>query len=419
MLFFNERNALPNFVDETGRRRLAFVKILGHLAENRLPGVAMSTSMTRRRSERSLGNALVPARTALESEIVSAFKEAFEIDEISAEDDFFALGGDSLTAESLALNILNRSGRDFKVARLLFESTPRAIATRLEESAPKPAAYNRPPLFLVHGQDGIILPTKEFLGGLAPDQPLEIFELPGIRNEGEVLTSIEQIAARYLARLSAAYPEGPILLGGACMGCLIALEMAAQLADASRPVHELLLIDPLAPLDVRCYVERSAGIESPRRSPLKRWARRLVLFLALGRLSDGTREVDLDDNRLRRLRVLVFRWKIARKHKRGAARGRTITTSVKAKATLFAAYCHYKPRPYSGNVDIIASGKMRSGYEPDKSLWGILLPRRQIHLTARRHVELFKAQGGKTAAVLQNCIDRAIDRLQAARAEQA
>ena len=230
MLFFNEGNTLHDFREGGGiTSRLAFVKILGHLAENRLPGVAMSTSMTRRRSERSLGNALVPARTALESEIVSAFKEAFEIDEISAEDDFFALGGDSLTAESLALNILNRTGRDFKVARLLFESTPRAIATLLEESAPKPAAYKRPPLFLVHGQDGIILPTKEFLGGLAPDQPLEIFELPGIRNQGEVLTSIEQIAARYLARLQAAYPEGPILLGGACTGCLIAIEMAAQL----------------------------------------------------------------------------------------------------------------------------------------------------------------------------------------------
>ena len=136
-------------------------------------------------------------------------------------------------------------------------------------------------------------------------------------------------------------------------------------------------------------------------------------------MSDGTREVDFDDPRLYRLRVLVFRWKIARKHRRGAARGRPNTTSVKAKATLFAAYCHYKPRRYSGNVDIIASGNIRSGYDLDKSLWGILLPRRRVHLTARRHSDLFKAQGGKTAATLQLCIDRAIDTLQAAGAENA
>jgi hypothetical protein len=350
----------------------------------------------------------------LEASIVSVFKDTFELDEVGAEDDFFELGGDSLIAEVLTLNILNRTARDFKICWLLKQSTPRAIAALLEDGAPKPTVFNRPPLFMVHGRDGVMLPSKEFLSGIAPDQRLEIFEMPGIRNQGEILTSIAEIAARYLARLKATYPEGPILLGGACKGCLIAIEMAAQLADAGRPVHQLLLLDPSAPLSVRRYVERSAGVELPWHKAVKRWPRRVISLLVLGRATDGTHEADFDDNRLRRLRVLVYRWIIAReKRKSGKVRRghHGIVALEKAKATLLAAYCHYKPRPYSGDVDIISSKNRRSTFEPDKSLWGILLPKRRIHAATRRHSELFRTQAGKTAAMLQLCVDHAIEKV--------
>src|SRR5207248_5537120 len=103
-------------------------------------------------------------------------------------------------------------------------------------------------------------------------------------------------------------------------------------------------------------------------------------------------------------------------------RGRQgVGVSVRAKASLLAAYSHCKPRPYSGNVDIISSQKRRSSYEPANCMWGILLPRRRVHVVAktRFHSELYNAQAGETAATLQRCIDRAIDKLQAARAEHA
>src|SRR5438477_3053327 len=132
-----------------------------------------SISMTLRRLELQSNEPLGSARTSLEASIISVFKETFELDQVGAEDDFFELGGDSFTAEVLALNILKRTGLDFKIFRLLFESTPHAIAELLEENASKPAAYKRPPLFMVHGRDGVMLPSKTFLNGLAPDQPLE------------------------------------------------------------------------------------------------------------------------------------------------------------------------------------------------------------------------------------------------------
>jgi thioesterase domain-containing protein len=276
---------------------------------------------------------------------------------------------------------------------------------------------------MVHGRPGFMFLSKEFLAGLAPDQQLEIFEMPGIRNQGEILTSVTEIAAHYLARLKATYPEGPILLGGACTGCLIAVEMAAQLADAGRPAHQLLLLDPSAPDNVRRYVERSAGVEKEHWYPaLRRWPRRLLSLLLLGRASDGAEEADFDDERLRRLRVLVYRLIVADEERRRwkADRRRDgIVVSERAKATLLVAYCHYKPRPYSGNVDIISSKNRRGRFVPDKNLWGILLPKRRIHAATKRHLELFGTQAGKTAAMLQLCIDRAIEKVPTAPLEHA
>jgi hypothetical protein len=237
---------------------------------------------------------------------------------------------------------------------------------------------------------------------------------------------VGEIAAHYRTHLTTTYPDGPILLGGACTGSLIAIEMAAQLADAGRPIHHLVLLDPNAPSNVWRYVQRSAGIElPPRSSAAMLWRHRLLSLLLLGRASDGTQEADFDDNRLRRLRVFTHRWKIARearnKGRLGGGAGHQSANSVRAKATLRAAYSHCKPRRYAGSVDIISSRKRQSGYGPDDRLWGLLLPKRCIHTVpeTRFHSGLFNAQADETAATLQRCIDRAIDRLQAARAEQA
>jgi thioesterase domain-containing protein len=55
--------------------------------------------------------------------------------------------------------------------------------------------------------------------------------------------SIESIAAYYTDALMRFQPEGPLHLGGYCVGGLIALEMARFLADAGRSVGPLVVID--------------------------------------------------------------------------------------------------------------------------------------------------------------------------------
>ena len=81
--------------------------------------------------------AIVPQ--ALPGNRVDAIREAFRRvlghDEVSATDDFFALGGDSLKATSLAAQIRMLLGVDASVADVFAAATPAALSARLPEGA--------------------------------------------------------------------------------------------------------------------------------------------------------------------------------------------------------------------------------------------------------------------------------------------
>src|SRR5262245_31942664 len=100
------------------------------------------TSMpsTLRRSELRLKTPLVAAQTPLEASIVAIFKDTLELDEVGAEDSFFELGGDSLSAQILALNLLKRTAQEFNVSQLHNHNTPRSIAALIQDGAPELAA---------------------------------------------------------------------------------------------------------------------------------------------------------------------------------------------------------------------------------------------------------------------------------------
>ena len=360
------------------------------------------------RSELSLKSAFIPPQTILEAKIVSAFRSTFMIDDVGVWDNFFEMGGDSLTAEVLALNILKETGKDFEISWLLNHATPHAISALLGGDVATPVSSEHPPLFMVHGKDGIMLPSRDFLDGLASWQKMEIFEVPGLRKQEKILATVSELASHYIKRLQKTFPYGPILLAGTCTGCLIALEMAAQLEDMGRPIQQLLLIDPNAPDNVRRYMARLVGIRLPLFKQVKRWKLRIPFLLLRGRLTDGTHEADFGDDLLRRVRVFSHRIRISRERRKFEAGSVEVPHSDHAKAVLNAAYSHYKPRKYFGDADIISSEKRANRCQPDKSLWGSLVPNRRVHVVTRNHMDLFNAKARQTGNILQECIDRAV-----------
>jgi acyl-CoA synthetase (AMP-forming)/AMP-acid ligase II/aryl carrier-like protein len=203
-------------------------------------------------AERAQDARFEPPRTARERELAALWADVLEldVDTVGVHDNFFALGGDSLLAAQLMATVEEREGRVGWPA-LVWAPTVASLAAWLDAGAPDPSSsvvaiqpYGaRPPLFVVHGYDGELLNIAALAGPLGLDQPFY-----GIRASSLdpcAADSIESVAARYVADLLEARPAGPFVLGGLCTGCVVALEMARQLADAGRQPELLVFLDPI------------------------------------------------------------------------------------------------------------------------------------------------------------------------------
>ena len=340
----------------------------------------------------------------LELLITKLFAEVFNVDKVGANDDFFDIGGDSLVAETLSLAISEHIGRDFQLSALIEHGSPRKIATLLEVKSTEAAAlvsvggHNRPPIFMVHGRDGLTFPTADFRRALADGQKLHMFELPGIRG-GHSYDQIEDIAVAYVAQLVENYREGPIFLASFCMGALIALEMAAQLAKKGRTVAQLVLLDPGTPKWLVAVKPGVASQSTPRQLP-RGWLRRSIwrlLPLGLGARKERPPKETMADK---------YRRKLGQQAREGRmTKHPGLRISIDARAKLRAAYKQYRPVPFHGRVAILASRNRESIFRDPSLIWNELLPLRQTHVVTEHHSGI---AGASTARHMQSIFDAAL-----------
>jgi thioesterase domain-containing protein len=111
---------------------------------------------------------------------------------------------------------------------------------------------HRLPLLLVHGMFGV-LPWRrgrslaEFVG---PDQPIYGIEAPGFDGGRKPRTKVPEAANEYISEIRRARLRPPYIVLGVCGGCVMALQLAQNLAVAAQfagepaPVPLLMLIDP-------------------------------------------------------------------------------------------------------------------------------------------------------------------------------
>lgn len=189
-----------------------------------------------------------------EKEISSIWSELLGIDDIPRVADFFELGGDSLRAVTLFLKIQQHFGQNLPLATLAHASTIADIAKVIDggSDAPDLSAYRSltmiqqgeedvVPLFLVHGGQGNVLVFNRFARMLDSRQPVYAFQWSGWdghRGEAE----IKKMAHAYKEELLRFHPEGPIRLGGYCIGGLIAIELVHLLEQAGKEIAYPLVV---------------------------------------------------------------------------------------------------------------------------------------------------------------------------------
>ena len=98
-----------------------------------------------------------------------------------------------------------------------------------------------------HGPVGEGIIYLELVRRLGGDQPAYAFQDRGLARVRAQFTTIEGMASAYVTELQTVQPHGPYVLGGFCMGGVVAYEMAHQLEQRGEPVSVVLLIDA-APL---------------------------------------------------------------------------------------------------------------------------------------------------------------------------
>jgi thioesterase domain-containing protein/acyl carrier protein len=196
---------------------------------------------------------IVPPRDAIEERLVAIWQQLLGVTPIGVTDQFFDLGGHSLSAVRLMARIQQVFQRHLPLSTLFQATSIEQLAALLREpaSSQQPLVTMRAgsgrPCFFVHAVGGDVLGYRALVERLEPDQPCYGLQAP---NPADLVVDdlrIETMAAQYIDAIRAVQPNGPYLLCGWSYGGLIAYEMAQQLHQQNQEIELLALIDTRTP----------------------------------------------------------------------------------------------------------------------------------------------------------------------------
>lgn len=362
----------------------------------------------------------VAPRTLTEQILARIWSRTLGVAEIGVDDEFFALGGDSLQAMRLMATIRDTFAIDVPI-RVLYEqptiATLAAVLAAQEPGAERKAsartrlgavreAGSRPPFVFMHGD----LKSGGYYAyamarHLDADQPFYVLDPHGV--DGQPLpASIEAMAAECVRELRALQPHGPYRLGGYCAGGLVALETARLLERGGEHVDRLVLIESDGGncrfIGLAAFVSR---IAAALRLPAHVAAR--VTGAVARRLRLGVEMARFDRTQWRafftRKRTELF-------GPRGA--GESPRTAAEASDEIVYRWqgviWRYVPRVYAQPVLMLFASEGGVEARPHQTRWRAALPRLDVHPLPGDHFTCITRHIADTAAVLQRYLDGAV-----------
>ncbi len=223
------------------------------IAELSRPEAVLRASEAAALTGRAVSTPFVEPVTAIQRELVALWARVLQVDRVGTADDFVALGGTSLKAARLFVEVEAQFGVRLPMTTILEAPTIARLGERIAAAARgegrqalkllRPGAEAGPALFLVHDGDGETLLYLNLARQLPAGLAVHGLEPPGTDRCPMLLTTIPEMAAHYVGLVRSARPEGPYLLGGMCAGGTIAFEMAVQLRASGQAVGLVALLD--------------------------------------------------------------------------------------------------------------------------------------------------------------------------------
>lgn len=213
-----------------------------------------------RRVEAGPGTSCQP--TQIEAMLLAIWAGVLGIEPPGVNDDFFDLGGDSLSAAIMLRRVFDSVGRgreELAQAEFLDQPTVASLAQILSdrpESSPNPALPNptvvyrtrggKTPFFLFCNALTEAYELRHLSRRLDPDQPFAALSPPEPVRGNRLLT-VENLAEESRASIRALRPSGPYILGAFCGAAPLAYETALQFIAEGEQVPILILFEAPAP----------------------------------------------------------------------------------------------------------------------------------------------------------------------------
>jgi acetoacetyl-CoA synthetase len=194
-------------------------------------------------------------REVLTRRLHDIWSRTLRVSPIAADSNFFDLGGDSLLAVGLFLEIEREIGINLPITAIYDAPTIGELADLItsESSGPKfsPLVLLKPgdggpPLFIVHGIGGTVMELSALGRDIRISAPVYALQAQGLDGNKPPLESVGDMVTLYLDHVRAIQPEGPYLLSGYSFGGLVALEMARRLMHENGQTVTPILIDAYA-----------------------------------------------------------------------------------------------------------------------------------------------------------------------------
>ena len=190
----------------------------------------------------------------IECQVGRIFSEVLGLEAAGSGDNFFDLGGTSLSALSVLISLEQLVAHALPNAILIENPTVAGLARALRTGSRLigsrliglRASGDATPLFCIHPYGGHTTGYIDLVRHLGANQPVFGIQARGLQGDDAPLNSIEAMAADYIGLIRAQQPSGPYRLAGHSMGGCIAFEMAQQLTGAGETVAQLALFDARA-----------------------------------------------------------------------------------------------------------------------------------------------------------------------------
>ncbi len=201
----------------------------------------------------------VAPRNEVELKLVQIWEAIFGRDKIGVHDNFFDLGGKSLMAVKMFVNINKNLEQKFSPTTILEFPTiseigelilgeKKLVTSDWKNLVPIRASGFKRPLFCLHAGGGHVFFYSPLAAYMDEDRPIYALQPSGIFGEDTFHQSIEEMAKDYVTEIRKVQTKGPYNILVYCFSTALGLEMSKLFADRGE-TSNLIVMDTMTDQD--------------------------------------------------------------------------------------------------------------------------------------------------------------------------